>query len=239
MVLKNTMGYDDDASVCSVDDGEETDVELYTTAYCKSKDKGSKNVCFSGSETVLTASGVTKMVSEVAIGDVVEVYSSGTDRVFSEVIAVPHAKNDVLATFVELSTATGASVKMTPDHLVAAGACSSQPGEQMLPLVRAGAVRVGDCVQSASHGQAVVVKVDTVDEKGIYTFVTRAEFVVVGDIVASPFAVNHNILNFFYNIHRALPATSPLVAIFHAVADQITKIAVLPGLVSLFAASAL
>jgi len=87
-------------------------------------------------------------------------------------------------------------------------------------------------------GQSVVSSVEEVQEKGIYTFVTRAEFVVVGNIVASPFAVNHEILHFFYNLHRALPTDSPLVNVFHAVADQITKLAVMPGFFSLFAVSA-
>lgn len=224
-----------DDTACEAEEGNSYDADMYSTYYCKDKKDSNKNVCFAGSETILLESGATKMMSEVAIGDRVQVYSADTGSTeFSDVIAVPHASNDVLATFVEINTASG-SVKMTPDHLVAAGSCSA--ANTMLPLVRSEDVKVGDCVNTV-EGQSMVSSINTVDEKGIYTIVTRGEFLVVGNIVASPFAVNHNILHFFYNLHRALPTGSPLVAAFHAVADQITKIAVLPVIRSVFAVSA-
>jgi len=233
--MRTEKGSFGDEASCESDDGEETDAMMYSTYYCRDEKSKRRNVCFAGSETVLLESGATKMMSEVAIGDRVQVYSAETGSTeFSDVIAVPHASNDVLATFVEINTASG-SVKMTPDHLVAAGSCSA--ANTMLPLVRSEDVKVGDCVNTV-EGQSMVSSINTVDEKGIYTIVTRGEFLVVGNIVASPFAVNHNILHFFYNLHRALPTGSPLVAAFHAVADQITKIAVLPVIRSVFAVSA-
>ena len=39
-------------------------------------------------------------------------------------------------------------------------------------------------------------------EEGLYTIVTGEDLVIVNNIVASPFAVNHFIPNMFYNFHR-------------------------------------
>lgn len=46
---------------------------------------------------------------------------------------------------------------------------------------------------------------------GIYTIVTKEEFVVVNGVIASPFGVNHMMANFYYNIHRFVYSISPIL----------------------------
>ena len=44
---------------------------------------------------------------------------------------------------------------------------------------------------------------------GVYTIVTKEEFVVVNGIIASPFGVNHMMANLYYNMHRFVYSMAP------------------------------
>ena len=58
-------------------------------------------------------------------------------------------------------------------------------------------------------GKDTVSIVETVQGKGLYTVVTKEEYVVVNGIIASPFAMNHMLANLFYNLHRFVYASLP------------------------------
>ena len=165
--------------------------------------------CFAGSETVTLANGDTKSIADVVVGDSVLAFSPDTKDafIFSDVIATPHARNSIAASFQHIVTESGSDVKMTAEHLLPAGACSAEG----LPLIRAEEVRVGDCVQTV-NGNEVVASNYVVQSEGIYTVVVQdAEFVVVNKFVASPFAVNHAVGNSVYNLHRLVYAWAPEV----------------------------
>ena len=137
-------------------------------------------------------SGAVKKISDVIIGDRILAYSSKTkSAVFSDVVAVPHAKNSKVAEFVKITTNCGKNIKMTAEHLVRS--CEG--------LVLASKIVSESCIITVS-GQEVVAAVDKVVDKGLYTVVTREDLIVVNGIVASPFAVKHFIPNMFYNFHR-------------------------------------
>ena len=55
----------------------------------------------------------------------------------------------------------------------------------------------------------MVSSVETVQGKGLYTVVTKEEYVVVNGIFASPFAANHMLANLYYNIHRFVYTSDP------------------------------
>lgn len=161
--------------------------------------------CFAASETVQLESGGVKSMADVKIGDRVLAADSTGKSVFSAVVFLPHGANKNIATFNQISTRNGRDVKMTMNHVIFAGACGST-----LPLVYASEVSVGDCINTVS-GQDVVVSVQAVQSEGIYTVVTKEEFVVVNGIIASPFGANHMMANMFYNVHRFLYSLSPLL----------------------------
>jgi predicted extracellular nuclease len=124
---------------------------------------------------------------------------------YSDVVFLPHGANKDDALFTLITTASGRDIKMTPSHIILAGPCDvSGP----LPLTYASSVIVGDCVMTMS-GRDMVSTVETVQGKGLYTVVTKEEYVVVNGIVASPFAANHMLANLYYNIHRFVYATAP------------------------------
>jgi Hint module len=121
---------------------------------------------------------------------------------YSDVVYVPHRANSDDALFTYITTASGRDIKMTPSHIILAGPChSSAP----LPLTYASSVSVGDCVVTVL-GEDMV---ETVQSKGLYTVVTKEEYVVVNGIIASPFAANHMLANLYYNIHRFVYASAP------------------------------
>ena len=68
-------------------------------------------------------------------------------------------------------------------------------------MVIANQITLGSCVITID-GQEKVSIVEKVMGEGVYTIVTKEELVVVGGIVASPFAANHFIPNMFYDFHR-------------------------------------
>ena len=91
---------------------------------------------------------------------------------------------------------------MTSNHILPAGAC----GASTLPMVAAGKLVVGDCVQTVS-GREQVVSVGKVEARGIYTAIAMEELLVVNGIVATPYGgVNPMIANIYYNLHRLVYA---------------------------------
>jgi len=151
------------------------------------------------------ASGEIKAIDEIQVGDSVLAYSTKTQStVFSDVVAVPHAKNNVAATFSHITTESGKDIKMTADHLVASATCG-----EAAALKTASSVQVGECVQTVAGEERVVSNVQEAG-KGVYTVVTKEDgLLVVNGIVASPFAVNHAVANTFYQLHRAVYAVAP------------------------------
>jgi Hint module len=161
--------------------------------------------CFAGSETVELASGAIKPVEDVQVGDSVLAYSTKTQStVYSDVVAVPHAKNEIAATFSHITTESGKDIKMTAEHLVAASVCGEASA-----LKTAASVQVGECVQTVAGEERVVSNVEEAG-RGLYTLVTKEDgLLVVNGIVASPFAVNHAVGNTFYQLHRAVYSLAP------------------------------
>jgi Hint module len=168
-------------------------------------DSTTKKVCFAGSETVMRSSGEVVAISQVKVGDQVLAADAAGKIFYSEVVFLPHGTNNEKADFTHISTVVGSSIKMTPSHIIPAGSCGSSAS---LPLVYASNVRVGDCIMTVS-GEETVSAVEAVQGEGLYTIVTKAEYLVVNGIIASPFGANHMMANMYYNIHRFLYTATP------------------------------
>lgn len=151
-------------------------------------------------------SGEKRAISDVSVGDEIAVAAmDGTFAGYSPVIFVPHAANSEKATFTQISTVSGRDIKLTRDHLILGGACDA------LSLVQAGSLALGQCVQSIS-GLEPITAVTNVPSEGVYTVITKYDgLLIVNDIVASPFAVNHLVTNAFYNIIRLVYNIAPSV----------------------------
>ena len=165
-----------------------------------SSTSSSSTSCFAGTELVILASGVSKAISEVQVGDRVLTINAQGDQVFSDVVYLPHGRNEEHTTFAQVTTESGRDLKMTMNHMLPAGACALP----VLPYIAAGKIVVGDCVQTVS-GREQVVSVDQVEGKGIYTVIAMEELIVVNGIVATPYGgINPTLANLYYNLHRVM-----------------------------------
>jgi hypothetical protein len=159
----------------------------------------SDDTCFSGDDAVTLASGESKLLSDVQVGDRVLTADATGAFSFAAVVALPHARNNKVASFVNVATASGKSVKATKLHLLQQ--CDGS-------LAYAGSLAVGDCLRTVD-GSDVVAAVTMTTAEGLYTAVTTNEFLVVNGIVASPFAVTHGLVNAYYNLHRVVSTYFP------------------------------
>ena len=184
---------------CTADSGTSRKGQCDTTSSSSPSSSSSDNVCFSGDDSVTLESGAAKLFSEVAIGDKVQTADATGALSFSNVVALPHAVNKKLASFVDVVTASGKSLKATKMHLLQQ--CDGS-------LAYAGSLSKGDCLRTVDGDEAVTALSMTKAE-GIYTAVTTNEFLVVNGIVASPFAVTHGLVNSFYNLHRTVAKFMP------------------------------
>ena len=136
--------------------------------------------CFHADGTVMLESGESKRFSELSIGDVIRTSDGEGAFSFSPVLTLPHAANSETATFLNLTTETGKSVIMTPDHYIPK--CN-------LDEVTASKLVAGDCLITAD-GKETLMAVSSVEKNGVYTATTQDKFLVVDGIVASPYSKN-------------------------------------------------
>ena len=81
-------------------------------------------------------------------------------------------------------------------------------------------------------GEERVSAVETVQGEGVYTIVTKEEYIVVNGIIASPFGVNHMMANLYYNVHRFIFAMAPALlasAFLQSVNDKLEVVTPLFG----------
>jgi Hint module len=169
--------------------------------------------------------GVTS-ISNIKTGDRVLAADAAGRTFYSDVVFVPHGPNKDSALFVHITTAHGRDIKMTQSHILPSGACNTASS---LPLVYAKDVKVGDCVMTVS-GKERVSAVGFILGQGLYTIVTKQEYVVVNGIIASPFATNHMIANLYYNMHRFLYSSAPALLNTSLLrsANEVSPLSVLP-----------
>jgi len=181
--------------------------------YCpESSSDDDAAVCFAGTESVLLEDGSVKFISEVQVGDrILSADMDGTTG-FSNVVALAHPSNDIKSTFIHIETDSGSDVKVTPAHLVLASAdCSAA-----MKLTKASDITMNSCLLTVS-GPARVSSVTEIMQNGIYSVIAEKQLIVVSGVIASPFAVNHEVANMYYDMFRFFPAalTFKLIEAFH------------------------
>lgn len=198
----------------------------YKIAATPAIEKVDRAVCFAGTETVLLESGAVVQMEDVQLGDRIQVASVSDESLsFAEVISLPHGKNSQSASFIEIEATNGATIKVTPYHLVMSGSC----GANDMELNLAQNIVVGDCMDTID-GPVMVTSATEAHGRGIYTVVTSHldGVIVVNGFKASSFAISHAIANSYYHIHRALHAYMPgfdgVRSTIASVASQIASI---------------
>jgi hypothetical protein len=166
---------------------------------------GGKADCFSGDSIIYLEGNITKHIKDAAIGDKILSYSIRENKfVYSPIVAIPHETNNTISQFVEIQTSNGNKLKLTPDHFIPI--MSSK--DITFDIISAKDVAVGDTVITVD-GRELVSEVSNVDCEGVYTVITLEEFIIVNNIVASPYAIFHFLGNAFYSIHKLLYKANP------------------------------
>jgi hypothetical protein len=161
-----------------------------------------KGGCFSGTELVTLESGEKKMLSRVNIGDRILTSNKNGELYYSDVVFIPHSYNNTPTNFIEITTESGIKLKMTYDHLI-----PIKKENEDFELTYASNININDYVNTI-NGIQKISNINIIEDNGIYTVVTNNEFLVVNDIIASPFATSHIVPHLFYNVVRMMYNTS-------------------------------
>jgi len=162
---------------------------------------GGTRTCFSGHDTVqMEGSGDRVLFKDLSVGD--RIRSANRDGVvsYSSVVFLPHGENDIPTTFLEVITESSKKIKMTRGHLiqlcngdlVSAHELSKDKGTKKKKNNM-------NCIRSVD-GDESIKSIRQVHSQGVYTAVTENEFLVVNDIIASPFASSSGLVHAFFNL---------------------------------------
>ena len=146
-------------------------------------------------------------IADVRIGDMVLSTNTALKLVFAEVLHVPHGPNAIAASFLHVLLDSGAELRLTTDHLLLSASCDAPL--DAFRLVRATRVRSGDCLVTVS-GKDRVDRIQPYNGIGVYTVVTSADYIIVDDVIASPFALDHVVPTTLYRLFRLLNASGYL-----------------------------
>ena len=163
-------------------------------------------------------------IAEIKVGDRILAFTREMEYRFADVIAVPHQQNQIPSEFLHITTVEGKDLKLTAAHILPVGTCGGKKSLKM-----ASEVRSGDCLVTVDTKDEVIASVTHVNGKGIYTVVTDEEYIVVGGIVASPFAINHHAAQAFYTFHRMLNTWCPGLLSSKILGDAISILALVLG----------
>ena len=147
-------------------------------------------MCFPGESFLRLPNGTTKAFYELEVGDMI----LGADRngtvSASPVLFIPHAENSLVRHFDEIELVNGMIVRMTRNHLLPL--CDGS-------LVTARSLKKDDCVMTEIGMSKVKIVRLNVEASGIYTAVTKNEFLMVNGVAASPFALAHGVAHSLFD----------------------------------------
>jgi intein/homing endonuclease len=141
---------------------------------------GKGTSCFANDSIIYLENGETKRIEDAEVGDKILSYNSKNAFVYSPIVAIPHPKNNILSEFVVIKTANNKTIKATGQHLIPI------MKNDKLELVEANNIQIDDLLVTVDGNETVVSK-DTVEKSGIYTVITVEDYIVVDNIVVSPY----------------------------------------------------
>jgi hypothetical protein len=135
--------------------------------YYNAPTSASSSTCFPASATLQLNNGATIRMDALKVGHKVQVGA----KEHSDIFMFSHQYTDAQATFVELTTATGA-IRLTPGHYLYVNGVATQ----------ASAVKVGDMLETATGTPSAVTGIAQVRDTGLYNPHTMH-----GDVVVNGF----------------------------------------------------
>lgn len=165
---------------------------------------GAPMSCFPGNSLVIMADKSIQPISEIRLGDRVQ-SCRGPSFPAATVMFVPHAPNHDNHVFHRLTTESGVALRATELHYLPVRR-SSVTSSYTQYVVRCKDVLVGDFVETLQGGWEKVVRHEKdVTGKGVYSFLTNEEFIMVDNVRASPFGYDlfsHEVYHQLFNVLR-------------------------------------
>lgn len=172
---------------------------------CESTGKSSSKGCFSKDSLLKLENGNTIKIEDAKIGDKILSYSLLKNKLnYSPIVAIPHERNNKLTKFIKFTTNSSKSIKMTEKHLIPA----LQKNNNSFNIILAEKIKINDIIKTID-GNEQITSIETVEEEGIYTVVTLEEYIVVDNIIASPYELYHILANIYYSLHKNLYRLNP------------------------------
>lgn len=173
---------------------------------------GSSLYCFTADTMVTLANGEQKRMDEIKINDWV-MSANRSNAIYSPVESWVHRMPEQDAEFLHIHLDGGKNLKITDKHFIYKTQCTKENValgyyEVNMKSVYAEKVNVGDCLyvhQDGAFVQKKVVKIEKIQERGIYAPMTANGDIIVNDVFASCYNVlNSNIMqNTFFDYARS------------------------------------
>lgn len=158
--------------------------------------------CFAATELVMTKLNGPMAIDKVKVGDMILAYNSKYDKFqFSTVVVIPHDMTSQLRIEMNLiTTESNKSLQLSNDHFLLS--CNNQ-------LITAANVIIGNCIRTIDGNESVIGNELVVVDSVTTLVVDDSDYLVVGSMIASPFAVNHWFGNVYYTPHRLMYSIFP------------------------------
>lgn len=184
---------------------ETTTTTTKTTVTTNNSSTSKKRTCFSKDTLLQLEDGNTIKINDAKLGNKILSYSIRENKLkYSPIIAIPHEENNILSEFVEIKTFSGKNIKMTTFHLIPL----LKNNKKSFELSKAIDIEINDIIITVDGNEIVTAK-EIISENGIYTVVTNEDYIVVNNIIASPFAISHLLPSFYYQIHKIVYNINP------------------------------
>lgn len=149
--------------------------------------------CFTGDSTVQTATGATRLLSELQIGDEVLTMTNDGQLRFSKVYMFLDRDDELHREFIRIQTENGETIKATPSHLIYTWHENDASAPSHTADFRfADLIRVGDFVLVHVNNTLLprsVAKITREMHRGVYAPLTYDGTIVVNSIASSCYAV--------------------------------------------------
>lgn len=151
-------------------------------AYCEHK------ICFPSSASVLLEDGSRKLMSQLQIGDRVQVVQADGSLAFEDIYLMTHNDHESQSEYLQLTLASGQVMTLSPRHFIpTAENMDSAWGSHL--VIGANELQVGDIVwYQESNGKmyaSVVEGINSIIEQGAFNPLTASGTIVVDGVIAS------------------------------------------------------
>ena len=157
-----------------------------TAGYGQDRIKRYAEGCFPGNSKLILKDGTKKIFHDIQYGDEIQVCSKDMKLSYSKIVLMPHLRNNESREFIKLTTTSNQTIRATNNHYLPV-----LNKKDKLQNIMAYEITKGDKLYVLINGKGMpeeIKSIEIIKEKGIYScLVKEGEYIVVDNIVASPF----------------------------------------------------